>query len=158
MWKCDVGYTYMRTAKAQIRLRIRAVWSVPSLSANRIISNYRIYIWRSKARIILSTREGWSQKAHFAHARRYFFASHCSYAEHAIAHIALDKQCVQINIGQAFIWIHCSFLLMQKPNLAESTVFRSPSRKHDPAQIPILSSKAGVYRGIHYFSYFCSKT
>ena len=41
----DVGRTvrkhvcgHMRTAKAQIRLRIRAVWSGPSLSANRIFS------------------------------------------------------------------------------------------------------------------------
>ena len=32
----------MRTAKAQISLRIRAVWSGPSLSANRIIGYYRM--------------------------------------------------------------------------------------------------------------------
>ena len=31
-------FKHMRTVKAQIRLHIRAVWSWPSLSANRIIS------------------------------------------------------------------------------------------------------------------------
>ena len=34
---------HMRTAKSQISLRIRAVWSGPSLSANRIIGHYRMY-------------------------------------------------------------------------------------------------------------------
>ena len=28
----------------------------------------------------------------------------------------------------------------------------------DPLKIPLLCSKTGVYRGIHYFTYFCSKT
>ena len=36
----------MRRAKAQISLRIRAVWSGHSLSANRIIRYYRMYEWR----------------------------------------------------------------------------------------------------------------
>ena len=30
--------------------------------------------------------------------------------------------------------------------------------KFDPTQIPLLYSKTGVYRGIHYFSYFAKKT
>ena len=34
---------HARTAKAQIRLRIRAVWSGPSLSAARIIGDNRMY-------------------------------------------------------------------------------------------------------------------
>ena len=37
-----------------------------------------------------------------------------------------------------------------------------PSRKHThiilTPKTPLLYSKTGVYRGIHYFSYFCSKT
>ena len=37
-----------------------------------------------------------------------------------------------------------------------------PSRKHVYITLtnlnPLLDSKTGVYRGIHYFSYFCSKT
>ena len=36
-------FGHMRTVKAQISLRIRAVWSGPSLSANRIIGFYRMY-------------------------------------------------------------------------------------------------------------------
>ena len=51
----------MRTAKAQIRLRISAVWSVPSLSANRTTRYYRMYEWRSKARMILCACAGWSE-------------------------------------------------------------------------------------------------
>ena len=43
----------MRTVKAKIRLRIRAVWSGPSLSAKRIIWNYTMYELRAKARMIL---------------------------------------------------------------------------------------------------------
>ena len=35
----------MRTVKAKIRQRIRAVWSGPSLFANRIIGYYRMYEW-----------------------------------------------------------------------------------------------------------------
>ena len=38
-------FGHIRTAKAQISLRIRAGWSGPSLSANRIIGYYRIYEW-----------------------------------------------------------------------------------------------------------------
>ena len=40
----------MRTAKAQISLRIRAVWSGSSLSANRIIGYYRMYQRRESPR------------------------------------------------------------------------------------------------------------
>ena len=40
---------HMQSAKAQISLCINAVWSGPSLSANRIIGYYRIYKWRAKA-------------------------------------------------------------------------------------------------------------
>ena len=44
----------MGTAKAQISLRIRAVWSGPLLSANRTIGYYRMYDWRTKARMIFA--------------------------------------------------------------------------------------------------------
>ena len=63
----------VRTANAQIRLRIRAVWSGPSLSANRIIRYQRMYRWRAKARMILCACAGWSEYAHFAYDRRFFF-------------------------------------------------------------------------------------
>ena len=36
-------FGHMRTAKPQISLRIRAVWSGFLLSANRIIGYYRVY-------------------------------------------------------------------------------------------------------------------
>ena len=70
MRKCVLGH--MWTAKAQIRLRIRAVWSGPSLSANRIIVYYRTYEWTAKTREILCA--GSSESAHFVHTRRHFFA------------------------------------------------------------------------------------
>ena len=44
---------HIRTAKAQISLRICAVWSGLSLSANRIIGYYRMYEWRVKTRMTL---------------------------------------------------------------------------------------------------------
>ena len=43
----------LRTAKVQIRLRIRAVWSGPTLSTNRAIGYYRMYERRAKAQTIL---------------------------------------------------------------------------------------------------------
>ena len=49
----------MRTVKAQISLRIRAVWSAPSLSANRIIGHYKMYGWRANARIRLCAYVEW---------------------------------------------------------------------------------------------------
>ena len=41
-------FRHMWTAKAQISLRIRAVWSGPSLSAKRISEYYRMFQWRAK--------------------------------------------------------------------------------------------------------------
>ena len=52
-------FGHMRTAKSQIRLRIRAVWSGPSQSANRdwTLQNIcRMYQWRANARMILRMR------------------------------------------------------------------------------------------------------
>ena len=41
-------FGHMRTAKAQISLRIRAVWSWPSLSLTRINGYYKMTEWRAK--------------------------------------------------------------------------------------------------------------
>ena len=53
---CHMGHTIgkclfgcMQTAKAQIRLCIRTVWSGPSLSAARIIWYYTMFQWRTNA-------------------------------------------------------------------------------------------------------------
>ena len=43
-------FGHMRTAKAQISLCIRTVWSGPSLTANKMIGYYRTYERRAKAR------------------------------------------------------------------------------------------------------------
>ena len=71
---CLFGHIW--TMKAQISLRIRAVWSGPSLSASRIIGYYRIYEWRAKTRMISCTCAGGSKSAYFAHVRRHGFAWH----------------------------------------------------------------------------------
>ena len=68
-------FGHMRTAKAQVSLRIRTIWSGPSLSANRIIGYYRMFEWRAKIQMILCAYAGWSEPAHFAHVRRHIFAS-----------------------------------------------------------------------------------
>ena len=67
-------FGHMRTAKAQISLRIRAVWSGPSLSESRIIEYYWMFQWRANARMRLCACAGWCEYAHFAHARSYLFA------------------------------------------------------------------------------------
>ena len=50
---------HLRTAKAQIRLRIRAVWSEPLLSANRITEDYKMYQFKSNVKMILWGSMGW---------------------------------------------------------------------------------------------------
>ena len=52
-------YAHMRTVTAQISLRIHAVQSGPSLSANRIMRYYRMYAWRAKG----------PEDTYFAHAQ-----------------------------------------------------------------------------------------
>ena len=71
-------FRHMRTAKARISLRIRAVWSEPSLSANRIIGRRIIWIrafcafwrahWRGKYVLVIDV------------PIRFLFSSICSYS------------------------------------------------------------------------------
>ena len=63
------GFEYIRTAKAQIRLRICAFWSGHFLSTNGIIGYYRMYEWWAKARMILCACTVWSESAHFVRVR-----------------------------------------------------------------------------------------
>ena len=67
-------FGHVLTVKAQISLRIRAVWSGPSLSTNRIIGYYRMYEWRGNNRKLLCACARWSESAHFVHVWRHFFA------------------------------------------------------------------------------------
>ena len=53
-------FGHMLTAKAQIRQRIRAVWSGLSLSADRTIGYYRMYQWRANARMRLWASVEWT--------------------------------------------------------------------------------------------------
>ena len=71
LWENAFGH--MRTAKAQIRLRIRAVWSGPSLSTIRIIGYYRIYQLRAKPWMSLCTCAGWSDCAFCASLKTLFY-------------------------------------------------------------------------------------
>ena len=65
-------FGHMQIAKAQISLRIRAVWSGPSLSAKRIVGNYRIYFGEYSLYV---AAHAWDDpdSVHFAHARRHIF-------------------------------------------------------------------------------------
>ena len=57
-----------------------AAWPGHSLSANRIIRYYRMYEWKTKARMILCACAGWSESAYNANFRRcFFFAWHGPY-------------------------------------------------------------------------------
>ena len=60
-------------SEGQISLHIHAVWSEPSLSANRIIGYYRMYEYRAEAQMIPCICAGWSESAHFVHVQRHFF-------------------------------------------------------------------------------------
>ena len=51
-------FLHTRIAKAQIKLRIRAAWSGPSLSANRNIGYYRMFQWKVTARMRLCACAG----------------------------------------------------------------------------------------------------
>ena len=64
---------HMRTAVAQIRLRIRAVWSGPPLSANRIFGYNRMFQWKANAWMWLRAYERWCESARFAHFRKHLF-------------------------------------------------------------------------------------
>ena len=50
------------------------------------------------------------------------------------------------------IILHCR-LLRSMPNLVTTEIMRA--HHENMPQTPLLYSKTGVYRGIHYFSYFC---
>ena len=65
-------FGYMQTAKAQISLCIRAVWSGSSLSPYKLNGYYRMYELRAKSRLRLCACAGWCESAHFAIARRHF--------------------------------------------------------------------------------------
>ena len=100
MWKSVFGL--MRTATAQIRLRIRAVWSGPLLSANRIIGYYRMCQRRVNARMRLCPRSAWLEW-HFAHARGHVFAwrgpySICVNKIKAITHLITSKTLSRLHI------------------------------------------------------------
>ena len=74
-WDGKHFFWHMLTVKAQIRLRICAVWSGPSLYANRIIGYgyYRMFQWGANAGYRLCACAKRSESAHFAEVRRYFF-------------------------------------------------------------------------------------
>ena len=95
-------FGHMRTAKAQISLRIRAVWSEPSLSANRIIRYYRMYEWTAKTRLVLCACAGLSEPVHFAHVRRHFFVWHGPFdrLERNRGQLRSNSQFIQL----AYIW------------------------------------------------------
>ena len=66
-------FRHMRTAKAQISLRIHAVWSGPSLSANRISGYYRMFQCKAYAQMRLYACAG-CEFIHSAYVRWNFFA------------------------------------------------------------------------------------
>ena len=98
---CTYVFGHMQTAKAQIILRISAVWSRPSLPANRVIGQQNEWL--------LCARAGRAECAHFAHARTGdFFAWSGSYqASYRINKIAFT---VWLLIVQCKPWLfYCPF-------------------------------------------------
>ena len=52
-------YCWMTCRQCRLWSGTCTVWSVPSLSANRIIGYYRMYKWRANTQMILCTCAGW---------------------------------------------------------------------------------------------------
>ena len=104
--KCAFGQ--IRKAKAQISLRIRAVCSGPSLSADRIIGYYRTDEWRFYAQLILCACAGWFEAAHFAHARRCFTldAAQFEMSERALMNVSLKMKAPEV-LKHEFLKAHC---------------------------------------------------
>ena len=123
-------FRHMRTAKAQIRLRICAVWSGPSVSANRIIGYYRMYEWRAKARMIFCACTGWSEFARFAHVRRHSFAwCDPDNSYHRYMH-KLHRS--------AMLWVFSSFSSKKKAFLNGLLFSSYPNEKHAADKTSIL--------------------
>ena len=67
----------MRTAKAQISLRIHAVRSGSLSAINRITGSSRMYEWRAKARMIFCACAGWSESARYSKELGQYFCIYC---------------------------------------------------------------------------------
>ena len=76
MRKCIFGL--VRTAKSQISLHIRAVWSGTLLSAKRIIRQYRRYQQEQMPGWDLAHVRDESESVHFGYAGRHVFVYLCS--------------------------------------------------------------------------------
>ena len=63
-------FTLLQTANAQISLRIRSVWSGPSLFANRSIGHYRLYRKQTPGWDFAHARD---ESVHFSHAQIHLF-------------------------------------------------------------------------------------
>ena len=74
MWKRVFGHTLI--AKTQISLRIRAVWSGPSLFAYRIIGYWRIYRYITKVLIRLYCFVGWPGSLLLPYVQNTYFLWH----------------------------------------------------------------------------------
>ena len=56
------GFVHTRTVKDQTNLRIRAVWTGCSLSAERITGYCKTYKWKAKVWMLLCACAGWSDQ------------------------------------------------------------------------------------------------
>ena len=120
--KCVIRH--MWTVKAQIRLRICAVWSGPSLSTNTIIGYYKMYELRAKNKILWTCAE-WSETVYFVHIWRHFLLD----MGHTLSVTALSvipclfKQCRSRSIG-FFDWSGPALFVIQYVNLYQQSEFK----------------------------------
>ena len=103
-------FGHMRTAKAQIRLRIRAVWSGPELSANRIIGHYWMYWMGANAWMRLCACVGWIWICAFCACWKTHLAWRGPYGTWGLHYISVQKESAQIyplfsqNLHRKFSW------------------------------------------------------
>ena len=82
---------------------IRAVWSGPSLSANRIVGHYRMYQWKAKTYMILCACAGWISKTHLAWPGSYSSGPCCSKLTMSLVNVSLKFW--SLNVAYTLIFL-----------------------------------------------------
>ena len=102
----------------------------------QITGYYKMYEWRAKARMKLCACAWWYECAFCAFKSTFSLGA---------AHIVISAFC-----DVHFVCYNCCNCIICMSSRKHAYIILTP-------WTPLLYSKTGVYRGIHYFSYYCIK-